>query len=289
MTRTKPNGFMYELIGGVGQPIAENPTGLMIEAAFAELGLQWRYQLIEADNDNLAAVFAGMKALNFAGANFTVPTKIEIIRHLDGLTKGAELIGAVNTVYREDNGRWIGDNTDGQGFMQALANTNTDAAGKNIVILGAGGAARAIATELVLAGVARTTIVNRTGKRGRDLCKSLEKAGAKQVRFAPWAADFSIPQASDIVINATSIGLGTPDDMPAVDVSSIRPSMLVCDVIPNPPDTRLLQAAREQGARTMDGLDMIVFQAAAAIRLWSGMDAPVDVMRQALEKGLGLR
>ncbi|MCW5706892.1 shikimate dehydrogenase [Shinella sp.] len=280
---------MYELIGGVGQPIAENPTGLMMEAAFQELNLQWRYQLIEANLETMPAVIEGMKSLNFAGANFTVPTKVDVIKHLDGLTKAAELIGAVNTVYLDDGGRWIGDNTDGQGFMRALERANFAVSGKSALILGAGGAARAIATELILAGVGDLAIVNRSRERGQQLCTDLVKAGPCNVRFEHWAHDVRVPGDVDVLINATSIGLGSSQEMPAIIKESIHSSMLVCDVIPNPPDTLLLKTARAQGAATMNGLDMIVFQAAAAIKLWSGLDAPIATMRTALEKGLGLR
>lgn len=289
MSKTDPDGFMFSLIGGIGQPIAENPTGLMMEVAFAELNLQWRYQLIEANAESLPAVIAAMKALDFVGANFTVPTKIEVIKHLDGLTKAAELIGAVNTAYIDDGGRWVGDNTDGQGFMRALDRTGASVSGRAAIVLGAGGAARAIATELHLAGVGDLTIVNRSSERGETLCRDLAKSGARNVRFKHWTEDLNVPETADLLINATSIGLGASEEMPAVVMDSIRPSMFVCDVIPNPPDTRLLRVAREKGAATMDGLDMIVFQAASAIKLWSGMDAPIATMRAALEKGLGLK
>ena len=288
MYRTVPNGFMYELIGGVGQPIAENPTGLMMEAAFQELNLQWRYQLIEANVETMPAVIAGMKALNFAGANFTVPTKVDVIKHLDGLTKAAELIGAVNTVFLDERRRWIGDNTDGQGFMRALDRTKFSAVGKCALILGAGGAARAIATELILAGISALVIVNRSRERGQQLCTDLAKVGPCNIRFEHWAHDVRVPEDVDVLINATSIGLGTRAEMPAVVAESIRSSMLVCDVIPNPPNTRLLETASNRGAATMNGLDMIVFQAAAAIKLWSGLDAPIATMRDALERGLGI-
>ena len=282
-------GFMYDLIAGVGQPIAENPTGEMMEAAFADLGLRWRYVLVEASASELPDIIAAMKALRFKGGNFTVPHKVSVIEHLDGLAESAELIGAVNTVRIENDGRWIGENTDGKGFMMAIEERGVDPKGKSIVILGAGGAARAIGVELVLAGAASITILNRSRKRGEDLVATLQKSGCKKTNLVEWDHTFAVPASTDILVQATSIGLGAPDDRPDIDSASIGRGMVVCDVIPNPPNTKFLLEAEENGAVTMDGLSMIVNQAATALQLWSGLEPNTKVMRDALEEGLGLR
>lgn len=286
--KTDVDGFLYRLIGVVGQPIAENPTGIMMEAAFAALGLQWRYLLIEGGPESLSDIVAGMKALRFVGANFTVPHKVAIIDHLDGLSDSARLIGAVNTVRIEDDGRWVGENTDGRGFMMALDDAGVDAAGKHVALLGAGGAARAIGVELVLAGAAQITVVNRSPERGHGLVETLRNAGAADINFVRWSEMYHVPQETDILVQATSIGLGAPNDLPHVNISSIGSQMFVCDVIPNPPQTALLKAAAAQGAGTMDGLSMIVNQAVLALKMWSGKDGDPAIMREALEKGLGL-
>lgn len=287
--KTAAKGFMHGLIGGVGAPIAENPTGVMMEAAFEKLGLQWRYLLIECAEGDLDGIVAAMKALRFIGGNFTVPHKVAIIDHLDELAESARLIGAVNTVRLDANDRWVGENTDGVGFMLALAEAGIDPKGKRIAILGAGGAARAIGVELALAGVNDFIIVNRTPSRAEGLIETLSAAGAPNVQFIEWRTTFSVPEGTDILVQATSIGLGAPDQFPDIDIASIQPGMTVCDVIPNPPNTALLKVAAKRGARTMDGLSMIVNQAAIALKLWSGMDADRVVMRGELEKGLGLK
>jgi shikimate dehydrogenase len=287
LSMSTPN-YKSELTGVFGHPVAENPTGVMQEAAFAALGLNWRYLTIEVLPNDLPAAVAGLRAMNFAGINCTIPHKVAVLPLLDEVADDARLMGAVNTV-RRDGDRLIGENTDGKGFMRALRDdVAIDARGKRVVLLGAGGAARAISVELALAGAAEITLVNRSVERLDTLAALLRKHTTTQIESVTWQGAYHIRSTTDILINATSIGLyPSVDAMPAVALDSIRPDLLVCDVIPNPPRTAFLQAAEARGARTLDGLGMLVYQGAIAFTMWTGVEAPVHVMREALANVFG--
>lgn len=280
--------YKADLVGVFGYPVAENPTIVMQEAGFAALGLQWRYLTIEVRPEQLADAVRGLRAFNMRGINLTIPHKIAVIQHLDALSPEAELIGAVNTVV-SDGERLIGHNTDGKGFVRSLQEAGIALPGKEVVFLGAGGAARAMAVETALAGAARITIVNRNAERGQALVDLLNQRTPAAADFVPWQGDYAVPAAADILVNATSIGLFPHvTQRPAIDPGSIQPGLLVCDVIPNPPRTAFLQAAAARGAATLDGLGMLVGQGAIAFSMWTGQDAPVDVMRRALEEVFGV-
>ncbi len=275
----------HELVGAFGDPIDENPTGLMMEPAFTAAGLNWRYQLLHVRKADLAAAVAGVRALNFRGFNLTIPHKVAVLPHLDAIAPDALLIGAVNTV-RRDGDRLIGENTDGKGFLRAVRqDAGVEPLGKRVVFLGAGGAARAMAVEMALAGAAHVTIVNRSPVRGEELVGILREKTAVSAEFIPWQGEYAVPANTDILVNATSIGLyPNIDAMPTVELATIRAGLLVCDVIPNPPRTAFLKAVAARGARTLDGLGMLVYQGAIAFRLWTGVEPDVTVMRRALEK-----
>ncbi len=282
---SKSTGYLSELTGVFGYPVAENPTIVMQEAAFKARGLNWRYLNLEVHAGDLADAVRGMRAMNFKGINLTIPHKVAILDYLDEIAPDAELIGAVNTVRRIGD-RLIGENTDGKGFLRSLRqDAGIDPAGKTVVILGAGGAARAISVELALAGVGTITIVNRSRDRGQALADHLNARTAAEALFVPWEDDFAVPPQTDIVINATSIGLYPQiDGRPALAYDSISAAMLVCDVIPNPPHTPFLREAEARGARTLDGLGMLVYQGAIGFTMWTGEEAPVEVMHQALSE-----
>jgi shikimate dehydrogenase len=281
-----PRSFKQELVCVFGQPVAENPTQAMIEAAFAHHDLAWRYLTIEVSPDGLADAVRGLRAMNFAGGNLTIPHKVAVINHLDRLTEAASLMGAVNCMVWED-GKLVGENTDGKGFVQSLREV-TDPVGKRVVIIGAGGAARAIGVELALAGAAEFTIVNRTPERGSDLANLLNEKTEATSQFVPWEGDYAIPEKTDVVINATSIGLFPDvDARVAVDVETLQPGMVVADVIPNPPRTRWVRDAEARGCTVLDGLGMLVNQGVIGFRLWTGVDPDPAVMRQALEEVFG--
>ena len=281
-----PTSFKQELVSVFGQPVAENPTQYMIEAAFQHHGLAWRYLTIQVAPQDLGAAVQGLRAMGFRGGNLTIPHKVAVIQHLDGLSEAAELMGAVNCIVRQGE-KLIGENTDGKGFVQSLREV-ADPSGKRVVILGAGGAARAIAVELALAGASDFTIVNRDVGRGQSLADLLTARKLAAARFVPWTGDYSVPANADVVINATSIGLFPDVDARVpLDVSSLRPEMVVADVIPNPPQTRLVREARARGCKVLDGLGMLVNQGVIGFRLWTGIDPDPAVMRRALEEVFG--
>ncbi len=282
---SQAKNYKAELVGVFGHPVAENPTIIMQEAAFGALGLNWKYLTIEVYPQDLEDAVKGMRAMNMRGINLTIPHKVNVLKYLDEVAPDAALIGAVNTVRRERN-KLIGENTDGKGFLQSLKqDAGTVPEGKLIVILGAGGAARAISVELALAGAGHITIVNRTISRGMELVRLLNEKTKTIAKFAEWDDDYNVPPETEILVNATSIGLFPDTDiMPNIDYESITDSMIVCDVIPNPPRTAFLQEAEAHGATTLDGLGMLVYQGAIGFKMWTGLDAPVDVMYQALKK-----
>jgi shikimate dehydrogenase len=278
-------GFRQELVALFGSPVDENPTQVMVEAAFAQLGLDWRYVTIEVDTGNLGAAVAGARAMGFRGFHCTIPHKVAVIAHLDALTPTAERIGAVNCVVRR-NSQLVGENTDGRGLVDALRR-RLDLHGRDVVILGAGGAARAIAVELAAAGVRRLTLVNRTERRGIDLVRDLRALpGAPAVDFVRWEGDLELPPA-DVVVNATSVGL-YPDveALPAVRLDRVDATTVVADVIPNPPRTRFLTAAEHRGCETVDGLEILVEQGVRSVLYWTGLDPNRSTMRAALARAL---
>lgn len=282
-----PN-YKAELIGVFGHPVSENPTVVMHEAAFAELGLNWRYLTIEVLPQDLEAAMNGLRAFNMRGINLTIPHKVAVLPYLDEISPAAALMGAVNTVVRVGD-RLVGENTDGKGFMTALTK---DAAfeprGKSVVVLGAGGAARSITVELALAGVERLTVVNRSPARGRELVELLNSKTPAKAELAAWSGSYAVPAGTDMLVNATSIGLfPNVHEKPDIDYDSITRGMVVCDVI-HTPTTPFLEEAGKHGAQTVDGLGMLVYQGAIAFKLWTGRDAPMKVMYDALAKAFGL-
>ena len=221
--------------------------------------------------------------MGFRGFNCTIPHKLAVIPHLDGLGDSAALMGAVNCVVVRD-GRLIGENTDGKGFVAGVRRL-ADPAGKRMVLLGAGGAARAIAVEMALVGVRHVTVVSRNAAQGQALVDLLDGED-RCVRHprSPGAATTPCPTGTDIVVNATQVGLYPDVDARlALDVATLRPGMIAVDVIPNPPRTRFVRDAEARGCRVIDGLAMLVGQGRIGIEYWTGIDPDEAVMRAALE------
>ena len=288
MTMSQEPNYKADLVGVFGHPVAENPTIVMQEAAFKALDLNWRYLTIEVYPEDLADAFKGLRAFNMQGINLTIPHKVEVLKYLDEVAEDARLMGAVNTVRRE-GAKLIGENTDGKGFLRSLReDAKVDPSGKQVVVLGAGGAARAITVELALAGAARIIVVNRSEGRGRELVELLNDQTPTAAEFVPWDKPYALPPGTDVLVNATSIGL-FPDvtAKPELDYDTITSGMTVCDVIPNPPQTPFLQESAARGATTLDGLGMLVYQGAIGFTMWTGLDAPVEVMHQSLAEVFG--
>ncbi len=278
--------FLHELVGSMSQGAAGNPTVAMIEAAFAHHGLHWRYINMEVAPGDLAAAVRGAKAMGFRGFNCSLPHKVTVIQHLDGLGESAAVMGAVNCVVRRGE-QLIGENTDGKGFLKSLASV-ADPKGKSVVLFGAGGAARAIAVELGLAGAKRITVVNRSEARGAELAGLLRDKLKLDAELVVWRGDYAVPAGTDIVINATSIGLYDADARLALDAGTLQPGMVAADVIGNPPRTRFIRDAEARGCKALDGLGMLVNQGIVGIQYWTGIDPDPAVMRKALEAALGL-
>jgi shikimate dehydrogenase len=282
---TEPDRSAARLVGLLGHPVAGNPTGRMFEAAFAHHGLDWRYVSMDVEEPALETAVPGLHALGFEGFHVTIPHKVAIVPRMARLTRSASLIGAVNVAIREQDG-WLGENTDGQGFLESLR-TAIDPNGLRVVLLGAGGAARAVAIELALAGAAEIEVVNRDAARGRELAALVGERTGAVGRYRPWAAPLAVAPGADLLVNATSLGLNDPAAGPEVDLGRAPRDLLVTDVVMHPRDTRLLREAAAGGLRTVDGLGMLINQGALAFRLWTGVEPDREVLARALEEASG--
>jgi len=283
----EPLNFLSLLTGSFAFPAAENPTVAMVEAAYRHHGLDARYINCEVPPERLGDAVRGARAMGWAGFNCSIPHKVAVIEHLDGLGQSAAIMGAVNCAVRRGD-RFIGENTDGKGFLKSLADL-IDPRGKRVVMFGAGGAARAIGVELALTGARAITVVNRGRERGETLVRLLADRTPVAADFAPWAGTYRVPAAADIVVNATSIGLFPDlDGRLDLDLDTLRPGLVVADVIPNPPRTRLVRDAAARGCRVLDGLGMLVNQGVIGIRYWTGVDVDPAVMHAKLAELFGM-
>lgn len=278
--------FLHSLVGSMSEGAAGNPTVAMIEAAFAHHWLHWRYLNMEVTPADLGAAVRGARAMGFRGFNCSLPHKVTVIPHLDGLGESAAAMGAVNCVVRRGDA-FIGENTDGKGFLRSLEAIE-EPRGKSVVLFGAGGAARAIAVELALAGVRSLTVVNRSEARGAELATLLRDRLKIEAAHTVWSGEHPVPAGTDIVINATSIGLYDPEARLPLDCATLRPGMVVADVVFNPVRTRLLADAAARGCRPLDGLGMLVNQGILGVQYWTGVAPNAAVMRAALESAMGL-
>ena len=275
--------FLSKLTGSFSEGASENPTVAMVEAAYRHHGLDYRYINCEVPPEKLGDAVKGARAMGWAGFNCSIPHKVTVIPHLDGLGESAAVMGAVNCAVLR-NGKLIGENTDGKGFLQSLRDI-IDPAGKSVVMFGAGGAARAIGVELALAGAKHITIVNRDTKRGQVLVDLLNGKTKSKTELAAWNKTYSVPAGVDIVVNATSIGL-YPDVNARLDLNlgTLHTGLVVADVIPNPPRTNLIRDAEARGCKTLDGLGMLVNQGVIGVKYWTGVDVDPNVMKRKLEE-----
>lgn len=271
----------------IGQPIGHTLSPAMHNAAFAALGYNGVYLPCPVQEDSLAEAVSGIRALGIRGGNVTIPFKEKIGRYLDGLTEQARIIGAVNTLYWEQD-RLIGANTDGDGFLQALLRLEPAAAAlPGAVVLGAGGSARAVAVSLVQAGLKRLVLVNR----------KLDKAGKLAVVLRDLGADVQVMAWNDpdlrkmisqmpLLINTTPLGMTAFPGSPPIDCEVLTPHHIVADLIYRPAETEFLQKAKSKGCRTMNGVGMLLEQGVLSFRLWIGREAPAGVMAQELARWL---
>ncbi|NLK51368.1 MAG: shikimate dehydrogenase [Syntrophomonadaceae bacterium] len=275
------------ILGVMGYPVAHSFSPVMYNAAFAHSGLDWVYLAFSVPPGNLPEALAGLRALGMTGANLTIPHKEAALKHLDYLTPEADLIGAVN-VLRIENDLLIGHNTDGTGFLQSLSReANFIPQQKKVLILGAGGAARAVALTLARRGALEIVIANRTQQRGVELALEVQKktgVKAEGISLEPEALAAAV-QTADLVVQASSVGMYPQSEAPDwFKPEWLSPSTLVCDLIYRPRPTRFLQLADQRGCLTLDGLGMLLYQGVQSFTWWTGLTAPVEIMRQALER-----
>lgn len=279
------------LCGIIGDPIEHTMSPAMHNTAFARMGLDYWYVPFRVKPQDLAPAVAGIRALNLRGVNVTIPHKVTIISFLDKLDATAARIGAVNTIVN-DNGVLSGYNTDGAGFLTALLEAGVEPKGKNVVILGAGGAARAI--SFVLAErEARLVILNRQQELdwAEALAGSLSQTFSQEVT-ALELTDNNLKKAldtADILVNATSVGMSPNTAETLVPAGWFKSSLVVFDAVYNPIKTRLLREAEQAGASVISGIEMLVWQGALVFELWTGVKAPVALMKEEAVKALSRR
>ncbi|NND19002.1 MAG: shikimate dehydrogenase [Silicimonas sp.] len=277
--------FLSALTGSFSHPAAGNPTVAMVEAAYRHHDLDFRYINCDVAEDDLEDAVRGARAMGWRGFNLSIPHKIAVIDHIDSLAESAAIIGAVNCV-RRDQDRLVGENTDGKGFVQSLDGI-VGIPGTRVVVLGAGGAARAIAVELALAGADQVTLINRTAAKAEAIAALVSTHTSAEGVVRSWSEPLQIPEGTDVLVNATSIGLYPNGGMPPVDFSSLNPATLVADVIVNPRDTPFLAEANARGCKTIDGHGMLVNQAIIGVAHWTGVHVDGAVMRSTLASIFG--
>ena len=271
----------------IGDPIEHSLSPAMHNAVFKELGLNCAYAAFRIAPENLGSAIKGMGAMNFGGANVTIPHKVNVIDFLDKLSEEARIIGAVNTIKFGE--KLIGYNTDGYGALRALRSSSADPNGKNIIILGSGGAARAIAITLALKGeIASLTILGVVEEEFRTLVDDINK-GTKIRAAGKMMTDETKKEEitkADILIHCTPVGMHPKTNETLVTRDMLRKGLVVMDIVYNPLETKLLREAKKAGAKTIGGIEMFVNQGAEAERIWLGIDAPVELMRRAVLKEL---
>lgn len=272
-------------VGLIGYPVAHSRSPQMQNAGFQTLGIDAQYTLWETAPERLAGRVASLRADDMLGANVTIPYKEHVVDLLDECDPLARRIGAVNTIVNQD-GRLIGYNTDAPGLLRALAECPGcpfDARGKSVMVLGTGGAARSAVVALSEAGAKRVIIVGRRASAIQALAQQLRSQEATaQISGALFAEAASFLSFTDLVVNATSVGLKPGDDTLLIDVSLLPDRALVMDMIFNVESTTLLRAARARGCCVLNGLSMLLYQGTLAFELWTRRPAPVAVMRVAL-------
>jgi shikimate dehydrogenase len=277
-------------VGLIGWPIEHSLSPAMHNAAFAELGLDWTYNLFPTQPGDLGWLLKNLDAQNIVGANVTMPHKQTIMPYLDHISDDARIIGAVNTIHIQ-NGKLIGHNTDGIGFLNALKEAGHEPAGMQVALLGAGGTARSVIFSLAQAGADRITVVNRTAEHGVRLIDDIASVfPACYMEFEPLSFE-TLSHSSkniDLIVNATSVGM-LPDDGASLwpDDLAIPTDTIFYDVIYKPTQTLFLQQAQAAGQKTINGLGMLVHQGVVAFEIWTGQKAPLETMKQACLKELG--
>lgn len=271
------------LYGVIGDPIRHSKSPIMMNRAFRETGINGVYAAFHIKGESLGDFIAGVRAMGIRGVNVTIPHKLRVMELLDEIDEGARVIGAVNTIVN-DNGRLIGYNTDGIGYVRSLKEEAVpDLSGKSITVIGAGGAARGIVYALLKERPASITIVNRTVERAEELASSFSGFGSGGAARLDAASNDRMEElcgATDIVINTTSVGMFPNVEESPVPGEWLRRGAVASDLIYNPLQTAFLKAAEAQGCIEHGGLGMFIYQGAYAFEYWTGQSAPAAAMRE---------
>ena len=283
---TKING-QTRIVGVIGDPVQHSRSPQMHNAAIVERKLDYVYVPFHVRSGELREAIEGFKALNVLGVNVTIPHKQTVMPILDDVSHEATLIGAANTLIFCD-GRVSGDNTDAQGFLRAMTEEGIDIpVGGSAVVLGAGGAARAVVVALALSGLGLITVANRTGWKAIQFEKNLATISETEISAVDLASNQlnSAIRSADLLVNTTSVGMQETDQL-LIDPDSLNPGTIVYEIVYSPPETPLLRVAREKGCQTIGGIGMLVHQGAIAFEKWIGIVPNVETMRIALEQAL---
>jgi shikimate dehydrogenase len=287
-----------KVVGVIGDPVAHSLSPTLHNAAFEAVGLDWVYVAFPVPRGRGAAAVAAVSALGLVGLNVTMPHKEDVAAACDELTPDASALRSVNTVAASPGGRTLGDSTDGPGFLDAIAADGIEVCGQPVLVLGAGGAARAVVLALGRAGATVTVAARRPeaaeaasalAPGGAAVPLGALAAGAPSARTGTASSVHPIdPAAFAVIVNATPLGMSGGDPLP-VDPEALHGQQAVVDLVYHPADTPLLTAARAQGAQAVNGLGMLLHQAARSFTLWTGQPAPIDAMRAAVTAALAER
>lgn len=270
----------------LGHPVAENPIDQMFDEVYAHYGLRWQFWKCDVTSENnIPAAIAGVRALGFAGACITVPYKVVSIPHLDEIDDDVKAIGAVNYMTIKD-GRLIGHNNDGKGVVKAIQKV-TPIAGKRVVMLGAGGAGRAMAVELAWAGASHLTLITRRESQGTEVAQTVTRVSGVPAHWVQWSGEVCVPEGTDILMNATHLGAAPQLEPVPVNWETVSQSTTVVDVITNPRITPFLKAARDMGCPIVNGVEMLVQLAMQIFEAWTGIKPDEAVFQRAVAKALG--
>jgi len=275
-----------QMTGMLGHPVAENPIDRMFDAVYAHYGLNWQFWKNDIANEqDLALAVAALRPLGYRGMAITVPWKVAVIPLLDDIDADVRAIGAANYMTIE-SGRLIGHNNDGKGVVKAIAKV-TPLQGARVVMLGAGGAGRAMAVELAWAGAAQLTLVTRREEQGREVAERVRSASGVPAEWQAWQSPVTVPSGTTLLMNATHLGCAPDLEPVPLNWQSVDPSCTVVDVITNPRITPFLQTARERGCPIVDGVEMLVQLAMQIFERWTGITPEESVFQKAVAAALG--
>ena len=273
------------IVGLIGHPVEHSFSPPMHNAAFDAVGMDYAYVAFDVDPNNLKSAIEGAKSLNVKGFNVTIPHKIEVMQYLNELDEVAELIGAVNTIDFKD---MKGYNTDGIGAIRAIEEV-TKVKDKNVIVAGAGGASRAISFYLAKFGAGSITILNRNVERAQNLASDISESDLiGEVNADSISKIDSLLGDADILVDTTPLGMDPHiDDEPIATADNMHEDLVVFDAVYNPNETVLLSQAIKAGAKPVYGIKMLLYQGAESFRIWTGREAPIDVMEKVLNEYLG--